>query len=204
MKKTITGIFSLIAFISVSAQDNDKLAELEKRVLELEKRIAVIESSSIRQSVETIAGQKAKEQQLKARQRMQKDLSVYSQEQLREIESLYQIANRNWRSQEAKDSLKQLVAKYGYANRTGCALLYLGQMSQGNEREEYLKMAMDVFSDCYYGDGVQVGAYARYYLAFYYRENGQDDKAKELFKEIKEKYPDAVDHKGRQLSESIN
>jgi hypothetical protein len=138
-----------------------------------------------------------------ARERMRKDLEVYSREQLQEIESLYQVANKNWRKQEGKDSLEKLIEKYDKANRTGCALLYLGQMSAGQEKEEYLQKAIEGFNDCYYGDGVQVGAYARYYLAYHYKENGAEEKAKALFDEIASKYPDAIDHQGKLLSDSI-
>ena len=46
---------------------------------------------------------------------MQKDSSVYSNEERREIESLYQVANKQWRSQEGKDSLKKLIENDLYA-----------------------------------------------------------------------------------------
>jgi hypothetical protein len=36
-----------------------------------------------------------------------------------------------------RESLKTLVDNYPKANRTGCALLYLGQMTSGNEKEGY-------------------------------------------------------------------
>ena len=130
---------------------------------------------------------------------MRKDYEIYSQDELREIETLYQVANKQWRTEEGKDSLKKLISKYDKANRTGCALLYLGQMSKGTEREAYLQQAIADFSDCFYGDGVQVGAYARYYLAYYYKESGDEKTSAELFVEITEKYPDAIDHKGNLL-----
>jgi len=82
-------------------------------------------------------------------------------------------------------------------------LLYLGQMSNGQEREDYLKEAIEDFSDCFYGNGVQVGAYARYYLAHHYRKSGETSKAEKLFTELKEEYPDAIDHKGQLLSALI-
>ena len=134
---------------------------------------------------------------------MRKDRAIYTTEQRREIETLYQVANKQWRSVEGKDSLKALIEKYDKANRTGCALLYLGQMSKGKEREEYLLEAINGFSDCFYGNGVQVGAYARYYLAYYYKENGQEEEAKEMFREIASRYPNAVNHKGRFLADLI-
>jgi len=204
MKNVITIL--LVSFVATSAlaHDRTKLTALEKRVKELEERVAELESSTAPSVAKVQAEQRVNGQRMKARQRMRKDSSIYSREQSREIEALYQVANRKWRSQEGKDSLKQLIEKFDKANRTGCALLYLGQMSQGKEREEYLQKAIDGFSDCYYGDGVQVGAYARYYLGYYYKKSGQEKKAEELFKEIKSKYPDAINHKGRFLAELID
>ena len=203
MNKRIMILIVSLAATSVLAHDSAKLKALGKRVKELEAKVAGLASSTAPAVAKANAEQRVSGQRMKARERMRKDSSVYSSEQRREIETLYQVANKKWRSPEGKDSLKQLIAKYDKANRTGCALLYLGQMSKGKEREEYLRKAIDGFSDCYYGDGVQVGAYARYYLAYHYRENGQKKKAEELFEEIANKYPDAINHKGRFLSDSM-
>ena len=131
---------------------------------------------------------------------MRQDSRRYSQQELRDAEQLYQVANKQWRSPEAKASLEQMVKKYPKFNRTGCATLYLGQYSEGEEREKYLTQAVKDFSDCYYGNGVQVGAYARYLLGLYYRENGQVEKGNALLKEIVDKYPKSVTHKGDQLA----
>jgi len=192
-----------LAATSALAHDSAKLKALEKRIAELEERVAELDSSTAPAVAKLNAEQRVNGQRAKAKERMRKDSSIYSREQLREIETLYQVANRKWQSQEGKDSLKQLIEKFDKANRTGCALLYLGQMSKGREREEYLQKAIDGFSDCCYGDGVQVGAYARYYLAYYYKENGQTKKAEELLEEIKSKYPDAINHKGRLLADLL-
>ena len=95
---------------------------------------------------------------------MRQDAQSFSDQERSEIESLYQVANRKWQTQEARDSLKTLVEKYKKANRTGCAILYLGQLSRGDEQIAYLKQAIADHSDCFYGDGVQVGAFARLLL----------------------------------------
>ena len=55
------------------------------------------------------SGNELTNQQMKARKRMQQDLRAFSDQERREIESLYQVANRKWRTQEARDSLKTLV-----------------------------------------------------------------------------------------------
>ena len=204
MKNVMLIMLATFVATTAFAQDSAQLTALEKRVKKLEERLAKLESATKPAVAEASAEQRLNEQRMKARERMRKDSSVYSRDQLREIESLYQVANKKWRSQEGKDSLKKLIEKFDKANRTGCALLYLGQMSKGKEREEYLHEAIEGFGDCYYGDGVQVGAYARYYLAYYYKENAQEKKAEKLFEEIKGKYPDAINHKGRFLSDLMN
>lgn len=141
----------------------------------------------------------ANAEEQKTKERMRKDLESYSQDELREIETLYQVANKQWRSEEGKESLRKLISKYSAANRTGCALLYLGQMSTGDEQINYLKQAIENFSDCFYGDGVQVGAYARFVLWYRYRNDGEQEKAEKLAEEIKTDYPDAIDHRGRNI-----
>ena len=97
----------------------------------------------------------------KAQQRMREDRSLFSDEEFREIETLYQQANRNLRAPEAKDALTEVVRKYPKSNRAGCAVLYLAQLSGGTEREDYLKSAIADHGDAWYGDGAQVGALAR-------------------------------------------
>ena len=139
----------------------------------------------------------------RVRERFEQDRQTYTPEQLKEIEALYQTANKQWQSPEAKAALKVLIEKYPKANRTGCAILYLGQMTSGPERENYLKEAIKNHSDCFYGDGVQVGAYARFYLADYYLKIGKTDEGKALLEQIRKDYPDAVTHDGRPLAESI-
>lgn len=203
MKIGMTIVWMGLLTSSVMAQDSARIKALEDKVAALEKRIAALEPASAPPVEKMGAEQVVGMQQQKARERMAKDLDVYSAAELREIESLYQVANQKWRTQQGKDSLKLLVEKYDRSNRTGCALLYLGQMSTGDEREEYLEEAMEDFSDCYYGNGVQVGAYARYLLAYHYKETGEEDDAKDLLEEIKKDYPDAVTHKGELLVDLI-
>lgn len=203
MRNGIIILLCLLVATSTLAHDRAKLTALEQRLTELEERVAKLESATAPIAAKVSAEQRVNEQRTKARARMRKDSAVYSREQLREVETLYQVANRKWRSQEGKDSLAQLIEKFDKANRTGCALLYLGQMSEGREKEAYLQKAIDGFSDCYYGNGVQVGAYARYHLAYYYKRDGQEKKAKNLFKAIRRDYPDAISHKGRFLADLI-
>ena len=133
MKNVIVVLLVFIVATSALAHDRARLEALEKRVQQLEERVAALASSTAPAVAKATAEQRVNEQRTRARERMRKDASVYSRDQLREIESLYQVANRKWQSQEGKDSLKQLIEKFDKANRTGCALLYLGQMSKGEE-----------------------------------------------------------------------
>lgn len=139
----------------------------------------------------------------RAKARFALDRKTYTPEQLKEIETLYQGVAKQAKSPEAQQNLKTLLEKYPKANRTGCALQYMGQVATGAEKEAYLKQAIKDFGDCYYGDGVQVAPYARLYLAVYYAKAGKQAEAKALFDEIRKDYPDAVNHKGKLLVEII-
>lgn len=142
-------------------------------------------------------------QRERAEERVKKDAERFSPDQLREMEALYQSANKNLKAPEAKALLEKLVSEYGGSNRAGCGILYLCKMTQGKEQIKYLNEAIASYSDCYYGDGVQVGPYARYYLAKRYQHDNRNDKAQALYKEISALYPDAVTHAGTLLASSL-
>src|SRR5437762_3243605 len=82
-------------------------------------------------------------------------------------------------------ALEKLVERFPDLDRTGCAVLYLGQMSDGPEKEQLLKDAIEKHGDCFYMNGVQVGAFGRYLLGVYYKEKGDNDKAAEVFEQLK-------------------
>lgn len=194
-------IFLMTAFaVAASTQGLAAEEKLQAKIKQLEDRVTQLESAL----APFLQQQRVAAIREEARARMRKDLEIYSQEQLQEIEQLYQVANRKWRSEEGKNSLKTLVDKYGRANRTGCALLYLGQMSEGDEQIQYLTRAIREYSDCCYGDGVKVGAYARFVLAGRYRADGENDKADNLIEELKQNYADAIDHGARPLLAALD
>ena len=139
----------------------------------------------------------------KAQQRMREDRSLFSDVEFREIETLYQQANRNLRAPEAKGVLTEVVRKYPKSNRAGCAVLYLAQLSAGTERETYLKTAIADHGDAWYGDGAQVGALARAQLAAYYANTGRLDEAQKLADEVRSRFPGAVDHSGARLTGAL-
>jgi hypothetical protein len=181
----------------------DDMAQLKERVTQLEKQVQ--EMSRI---LEPLKGQQSADARRKALRdkfdkKMAKDQAKYSAEQLRDAEKLYQVANQKWGSPEATESLQTMIQKYPDINRTGCATLYVAQRSEGDARARYLQDCIEKYNDCFYGDGVQVGAYARFLLAADYMRNGQEPKAAALYSELKTKYPDAVDHGGSLLADSI-
>lgn len=137
------------------------------------------------------------------KQACEADKRTFGETLFREIEKLYQSANKDLAAPEAKEALKRVVDNYPKSNRAGCAVQYLGQMSEGEERERYFLLAIKEHGACCYGSGVQVGAYARYYLGHHYLRSGREKEAKTLFAEIRKEFPDAVNHQGRRLADSL-
>ena len=138
-----------------------------------------------------------------AQARMREDRARFSADEMRQIETLYQSANKDVRAEGARDALQELVAKYPASNRAGCALLYVARMVQGAERENLLKQAIASHGDARYGDGTQVGAFARALLADHYRRTDRVDEAKKLAAEVAAAFPGAVDHSGNRLAEIL-
>jgi hypothetical protein len=134
---------------------------------------------------------------------MAQDRKNYTQKQLDEAEQLYSVANQKWGTPETIESLQTMIKKYPDLDRTGCAVLYLAQMSQGDERARHLQDCIEKYNDCFYGDGVQVGAYARFLLVEDYRSMGEEKKAEALSTEIRSEYAGAIDHRGNLLVDSL-
>lgn len=195
---------TLAASSSLLAQTNaDDVAQLKQRVDQLEKQVR-----EMSQLLEPIKAQQAVDNRRKLlREKFNKkttqDQKKYTPEQLREAEELYQVANQKWGSPEATESLQTMIQKYPDINRTGCAVLYLAQKSQGDDRTKHLQDCIEKYNDCFYGDGVQVGAFARFLLAQDCRSKGEDKKAEALESEIKVQYAGAVDHGGNLLVDSL-
>jgi cell division protein FtsB len=206
-----TALLAAVVFFAapgpVHAQEvtdkDQQIAELTERVAELERRLTDLEAKALPLIEQAAAQQRRDKARAAARARMRQDRGKYSPEVLGEVEELYQTANKNWRSPGAVAALEKLVSEYPDLNRTGCATMYLGQMTQGAEKVEYLNRAMDDFADCYYGDGVNVGAYATYYLACYHWQEGNYDYAKLLIDKINNQHADAIDHRGRALTDLL-
>ena len=197
-------ISGLAATSQLFAQSTiDELAQLKQRVAQLERQVQEISRLLEPVKAQQAMANRRKVLREKFDKKMREDRQKYTSEQLDDAESLYQVANQKWGSAEAAESLQKMVKRYPDINRTGCATLYVAQRSQGDERAKYLQDCIEKYNDCFYGDGVQVGAYARFLLAEDYRTKGEAEKADALFNELKIEYPDAVDHGGRLLVDSI-
>ena len=189
---------------AAAATDKDaQIRALQERVEKLEARLAELEKRTGTVLAQATATETRETLRAKAQARMRQDLDKRSKDGVRQAEQLYQVANKNWRSPEAKASLEQMVEKFPDLNRTGCAILYLGQMSEGEERVKLLRAAIDKHGDCFYGNGVQVGAFARFLLGHHYKEAADAAKAEALFDEVRTDFPGAIDHRGRPLADQI-
>lgn len=138
-------------------------------------------------------------------ERQSQDRANFSPLILRELEDVYQIANLKAKTPEAQASLEKLIQdpRFEKTNRYGCALIYLATIPGVINDEELLKKAIDEYSDCWYGDGVNVGAYATYLLGDYYHGLANKERAKQYFSQLKTKFPDAIGHAGQILADKI-
>ena len=187
----------------LAQNSSDELGQLRERIARLEKQVQEMSRLLEPLKAQQTADNRRRTLRENFDKKMAQDRSKYSAEQLREAEELYRVANQKWGSAEAAESLQTMIKKFPDINRTGCATLYVAQKSEGDQRVKYLQQCIEKFNDCFYGDGVQVGVYARFLLAQYYAGQGNKDKAAELYSEIKSKYPQAVDHGGNLLVDSI-
>ena len=212
MKKMLAASLTVVLFGTANSllavDQSAKIAELEKRIEKLEKALSIKNSSGIYYKKSSYSDDKenAEKEKLKARSRMAEDRKRYSYNQRKEIETLYQSRGYKHGSAEKTKNLKKVISKFSRANRAGCAMLYLGQFSStGQEQEDYLKKAYYKYDDCFYGNGVQVGAYAMYWLAVrVYLKEGKTNQAYALLKKLKYKYPNAIDHRGKRLAPQID
>lgn len=189
------------AALTVSAQSNtNDVADLQRRVAQLEKQVQEMSQflEPLRGEQATIASRRKALQQ-KVEKQFNADRDKYSLEEVLEAEKLYQLVSQKPDSPEEKDSVQTLLKKYPDMNRTGCAMLYVAQRAKGDERVKQLQLCLEKFGDCIYGDGVQVGAYARFLLAKEFSAKGDEQKADALCNEIKTSYADAIDHAGNLL-----
>ena len=186
--------FALTGLMAGSVED--RFAALERRVAELEQRLGGAKESPTAQASLQDGVTDLRE---KVKLRYDKDVAEYGKSAMREIERLYRAFSKTGDA-AAFDELLKRVPK---AWRTGCAGMYAGQRAKGDEAVKWFKKAIADHGDCYYGDGVCVGAYARLYLASIYAKQGKTSEAEKLKEEIRTQFPDAVTHKGRPMKDAL-
>lgn len=142
-----------------------------------------------------------------AREKIRQDNNLYSQEDLQEIARLYSLARDRSAAayQDAKAALETLYQMYPKSNRVGCALVFvqMNDASPINEQIFLLQKAIDEYSDGFFENGVQVGALARVRLAGILDRQGEHQKAENLRRDVRENFPDAVDHAGKRFVSSF-
>lgn len=135
--------------------------------------------------------------------RMESDAQRYSQQEFSEINRLYKIGISHSDPQQRHVALQELLSSYPGSNRAGCAAINLSQRYEGEEREQFLKRAAADFRDCWYGNGVQVGAYALFLLINHYLDTGRQELAFKGLDSLVRDFDGAIDHQGRLLVKRI-
>ncbi len=166
---------------------------LEQRIRQLEARL---ESKTAREQM-VVANLK------RARDRADRDRQTFSADDLTDLESAYQLAKQEADPARHAAALRPLLEKFGSSNRAGCAVLRLARLTTGPDRERWLQEAIVNHSDTYYLDGTSVGAMARLQLAAEWAHAGRQPGAAQLRQEIEDLFPDATDHDGLPVLESL-
>lgn len=126
-----------------------------------------------------------------ARARANDDRKIFTKAEQAEIDREYREAVSG-----TVDELREFVERYPGSNLTGCAFLLLARKETTHaEKERLLLEAIENYNDCYYRNGIQVGPYARFFLAHIYMAQRRYEKAKQLLETVRTEYPEAIAHK---------
>ncbi len=200
MKALVLTVLAACSFATASAQDADKIKELEQKVQRLEERLAKVEHHVANSQSTT---REAKKMMEVARRHVDVEKLNFKSADIQKAEQLYQKAAQLLSNDESKVLLDSVVSIYPQLNRAGCAQLYRAQQEAGELKERLLKDCINRFNTCYYLDGAQVGPLAIFQLAYYYQETERKRDARKLFKQLRHKHPEAVGHDGELLSSKI-
>ena len=157
------------------------------------------------------AQQRAREEKLaalreKARQRLADDTRWYGPEELRDIEDRYRAAHQPFTAfllPGSRPQLVELAEKYPRSTRSGCAALQLARSSAAEDRERSLETVIQLHSDAWCEDGVQVGLLARALLAMHFVGLERYDEAERLASEVAVRFPGSVDTAGAPLDDLL-
>ncbi len=186
MKRVFIPLFAFALLLSAQSFADDKPAETHKSNAE---RLAEINDPELKKLI----GENLK----RAKERYANDSKKHSAEDLKAFEELYKSVTKG--GIEGRTALLKLVNKFPDLDRTGCAVMQYAALCKGYERSNYWNMAQRDFSDCYFMNGVSVGALARYHLAREAFKNGDVQKGQRLLSEIKSKFPDAINGRWQRL-----
>ncbi len=197
MKLSYLLFFSTAALYADEGMLGARIEALESRLARLEKRLDPLLEEARLDCL-------AEQEKARALERIMHDGDLYSRADLRKIEQAYRAATTNWGSDASGEIVDLLASRYRRANRTGCALLNRAQAVGPTEKETLLKRTIALQNNCYFPNGVRVGAYARLYLGLHLQRSGNKPGAQKLFDEIRDFYPAAIDHEGRRLVEHLD
>jgi TolA-binding protein len=117
-------------------------------------------------------------------------------------EGLYQEGSRLQKAGKTGAAIaawRALIDRFPDSGRAGCAAVYIGQQQLADkayaDAEKSFSLAAEKFGHHKYGNGVEVGGYAYFYLASVYCETEQYDKAVGALKALAEKFPYASGHR---------
>ena len=175
---------ALPSYRVVEAQSEaGRIKDLEKRVADLEQQIKA--KSRLELLRERAVG--------RAHERVRAEEQRFSAEQLREIERLYQEAKKAGTGEELVREFQPLLDRFPSANRTGCAVLLMARVSQGEARKALLTRAIQHHGDACFLDGTNVGGVARLMLAQDAEAAGRTADALRWKDEIEKSFPHELD-----------
>ncbi len=152
--------------------------------------------------VQTPAEEKAQlENKKKAKARALEDDKYYTSQERRELAELYMSWYKTKKVNEQKAIAQKFLRRYPKANAAGWVQLNLAHISPRQEEIKLLKQAIKDYNDCYYLNGVQVGALARSRLVKCLNRIGKKEEAEKYLRELKESYPTATDYYGKFFTE---
>ena len=182
--------------VNFSNRDQPDLDALEAKVKKLESQVKILlDAKKINDA--------SKNERTKALYRILRDGDLYTKNELREAEIILRFIENNPNDESNIKKINILRKKFPRANQTGCALITWALSQEKETKEKILLEVIENHSDCYFSDGVSVGAYSRLYLALHYRSINKIEQSMLLVNEIKLSFPYAIDHDGRTLSEHL-
>lgn len=136
----------------------------------------------------------------RAKTQDENDEKLYSRDQIRMMRPTISAAGKD--NPEGEKALRLILSKYPKASFVGCALFrHAMDCQKSQDKVKYLKMVLKDYEDVVLHNGVQLGAFARYFLSKEALKSGDRAKSQRLMAEIKDKFPNAFDGRWNRLGE---